>query len=64
MDSFRFDDDHFSSSKIGAAPILRDKIKWVIWLPMVLFTLDDKSKNVVVAILSLLLPLSLMLKAK
>ena len=30
---------------MGAAPIPGNKIKWVAWLSMVLFTLNDKKKN-------------------
>ena len=31
-----------------AIPFPDDKIKWIVWLPMVLFTLDDKILHVVV----------------
>ena len=32
----------FLSLGMGAAPIPDDKKKWVAWLPMIPFTLDDK----------------------
>ena len=38
----------FLSSEIDTALIPIDKIKWVAWLPMVLFTLDDKILHVIV----------------